>query len=135
MTISLEIAPELENQLRQTAAKNGTTLESYLTELIQRDLKSCEEIGINLPKTEAELLAQINLGLSEEMWQKYHLLLDKRRSEILEPNEQQELIEISDRIERANAKRIAALAKLSQIRGVEIGILMEEFGIKTPSYE
>lgn len=135
MTISLEIAPELENQLRQTAAKNGTTLESYLTELIQRDLRSCEEIGINLPKTEAELLAQINLGLSEEMWQKYHLLLDKRRAEILEPNEQQELIEISDRIEQANAKRIAALAKLSQIRGVEIGILMEELGIKTPSYE
>ena len=135
MTISLEIAPELENQLRQTAAKNGTTLESYLTELIQRDLRSCEEIGINLPKTEAELLAQINLGLSEEMWQKYHLLLDKRRAEILEPNEQQELIEISDRIERENAKRIAALAKLSQIRGVEIGILMEELGIKTPSYE
>ena len=44
-------------------------------------------------------------------------------------------IEISDRIEIANAKRIAALAKLSQIRGVAIDVLMEELGIKMPSYE
>ncbi|MGK7925811.1 MAG: hypothetical protein AB4290_11285 [Spirulina sp.] len=135
MTILLEITPELENKLRKTAANQGSTLESYLTELIQRDLRYRENTAIELSDTEAKLIEEINLGLPDKMWQKYHLLLDKRRAEILEANEQQELIEISDRIEIANAKRIAALAKLSQIRGVAIDVLMEELGIQTPSYE
>ncbi|MEM9543081.1 MAG: hypothetical protein AAGA60_26765 [Cyanobacteria bacterium P01_E01_bin.42] len=62
MIISLEITPELENKLRQTAANKGTTLESYLTDLIQRDLISREEIGISLPKDELRIKKRRSKG-------------------------------------------------------------------------
>ena len=53
--------------------------------------------------------AIINLGFSEEVLQRYLLLLKKRDREQLASDEHEELIAISDKIEIANAERVRKL--------------------------
>jgi len=53
--------------------------------------------------------AIIDLGISEEVLQRYLLLLKKRDREQLTSDEHEELIAISDEIEIANAERVKKL--------------------------
>lgn len=64
-----------------------------------------------LAKREADLLQSINQSLSQIEWQRYRVLLSKRQAETLTPEEQAELIALSDRIEEAKVKRITYLAE------------------------
>ncbi len=88
----------------------------------------------HLSEAESRLLEQINLGLSQEDWERYHKLIAKRRAETLTHDEQQELIALSDRIEEANARRIEYLVELARLRGTTLDELMGQLGIKAPSY-
>ncbi len=88
----------------------------------------------HLPETEADLLQKINQGLSPELWQRYHDLIDKRRAETLTPNEQADLIALSDQIEEANAQRIGWLIELARLRQTTLEVLMEQLGIRAPDY-
>jgi hypothetical protein len=80
---------------------------------------------------ESDLFQEINLGFSTDTWAEYHTLIAKRQAEILTENEQQQLIEISDRLEAANVRRIQALIELSNLRGQSLDSLMLELGIPT----
>jgi ABC-type uncharacterized transport system ATPase subunit len=82
----------------------------------------------NLPK-ESDLLKEINLGISADTWTIYHLLIAKRQSEILTEEEHQQLIEISDRLEAINVRRMKALIELSNLRGQSLDSLMQKLGI------
>lgn len=68
------------------------------------------------------------------MWEHYHALLAKRRAETLTPQEQATLIEISDQIEQANARRIQYLIELASLRGTSLEAVMQELGIEVPAY-
>lgn len=83
------------------------------------------------PSRESDLLKEINLGLSPENWAEYHTLIAKRQAETLTAAEQQQLIEISDRLEVANVRRMKALIELSNLRGRSVDALMQELGIST----
>jgi hypothetical protein len=93
-----------------------------------------DQEAASFSNTETELLQQINLGLSQETWQQYHQLIAKRRSETLLPVEQETLIRITDEIEITNARRMSALVKLAQYRETSLETLMDELGIKAPTY-
>jgi ABC-type uncharacterized transport system ATPase subunit len=82
----------------------------------------------NLPR-ESDLLKEINFGISADTWTTYHLLIAKRQAEILTEEEQQQLIEISDRLEAINVRRMTALIELSNLRGQSLDSLMQELGI------
>lgn len=78
---------------------------------------------------ESDLLKQINLGVSAETWSQYHILIGKRQTETLTDGEQQQLIEISDRLEVANVRRMRALIELSDLREQSLSTVMQELGI------
>jgi hypothetical protein len=78
---------------------------------------------------ESDLLKEINLGVSADTWAEYHILISKRQAEILTESEQQQLIEISDRLEVANVRRMKALIELSDLRGQSLSVVMQELGI------
>jgi hypothetical protein len=67
------------------------------------------------PTRESDLLKEINLGVSADTWSEYHTLIGKRQAETLTEAEQQQLIEISDRLDVANVRRMKALIELSEI--------------------
>ena len=81
------------------------------------------------PTGESDLLQEINLGLAADEWAEYHTLIAKRQTESLTEEELQKLIDISDRIEIANARRIKALIELANKREQSLTGLMQELGI------
>lgn len=127
--ITLQLPPELEQQLRTEAAKQGINPDRYILNALQDRLQTSLHLAPALSKTEADLLEQINLGLSSDRWEEYHSLMAKRRAAILTEAEHARLIAISDEIEEANVPRIRALIALAQLQGRDISTLMQDLGI------
>lgn len=86
-----------------------------------------------LPQREAELLEQINQGLTEETQQRYDALQIKLQDEEITPKEHQELLSLIGTVEAATVKRLESLVELSQLREIYLDTLMEELGLESPS--
>jgi hypothetical protein len=137
MIITLEIAPELEQQLRHEAARAGLAPDAYILQAIQERLTQTSHGHHSAPRLsseEAQLLAKINLGLLPAEWERYHTLVARRKAETLTPDEQTELISLSDRLEEANARRIGYLAELAQVRHTTLDAVMHELGLTPGSH-
>jgi hypothetical protein len=85
-----------------------------------------------LRQTEAQILQAINQGLSSAEQTRYTELIRKRQDETLTPVENQELGQITARVEALNVKRLELLAELAQWRGVSLPQLMTELGLTPP---
>jgi hypothetical protein len=135
MTITIEIPPQLERQLRQEAARVGLAPEAYIVEAVQERLAQTRprrRHSPHLSPEEARLLSKINLGVSPHEWERYHALVARRKTETLTPDEQTELIALSDRLEEVNAQRIGYLAELARVRNTSLEALVRELGL-TPN--
>ena len=131
MAITVTLAPELETQVRSVAKQEGLTTNTYIGKLLQRDLY---QRRVTVSEAEENLLQQINIGMPEETWQRYHLLITKLEDETLQPDEQQELAQIIDQREEANVRRIDALIKLAQLRNTTLDALIDELGVRPALY-
>jgi hypothetical protein len=135
MTLTIEISPELESQVREQAAQQGLGADEYVVNVLRQYLRETERPKTScLPETEARLLAQINEGFPPDWWQRYNELTEKRRAETLTPEEQATLIGLSDQIEELNARRIQHLIELARLRQTSLPELMEQLGIKPAPY-
>lgn len=127
MSIVINLSPEIESQLLKITHNKGVKLESYIQKIIEEKL-------IESKKRESELLQKINLGVSENTWSKYYQLVDKKNDLTLTELEHQELIQLSNEIEMANANRMKYLVELASLRNVDLIDLIEELGLKVPEY-
>jgi thymidylate kinase len=126
-TITLNLSPELEQKLLNEAAKEGIEPDCYIVNALQEHLQSQHMLE---KKTESDLLEQINIGFSAETWAKYHNLIAKRHAETLSPEEHEDLIQLSDRLEKLNVTRIQALIQLANLREQPLSDLMQNLGIR-----
>jgi hypothetical protein len=78
---------------------------------------------------ELELLQKINIGISAEIWEEYHVLEAKRKGSTLTEEEHKKLIQINDSIEDASFHRLTALVELASLRGKSLPEIMIELGI------
>jgi hypothetical protein len=109
---------------------------SELDRFVERVLAmQAQRRSTSLSAEETQLLQQINLSISANTWQRYNELKAKRRDEKLSPAEHRELIATSNDIEKANVRRIQALAKLAVLRQTSLDVLMDKLGIIAPAYE
>jgi hypothetical protein len=131
MSITITLPHELETQVHHAAQRAGVATSTYVAHLLQRHL---DQASMALSATEAELLQQINLGLSEITWQQYHQLAQKLQDATLQPDEQKELIKITDQVEQANVRRLKALIQLAQLRNTTLDQLMDDLGLRPPAY-
>ena len=133
MTITIDLTPEVEAQLREEAAKvgmeEGDFILNTLQERVCRASVPPKELPPRLSREESELLLEINKGLPEELWHEYDSLVVKRRAETLTPEEHCRLIEMSDHIEITNARRIELLIQLARIQNTTLDSLMKKLGI------
>ena len=133
MKLEVELAPELERQLQQAANRAGIGLDAYILQLLQQNLERPQPhrpTGTQLSAPEAALLQRINCSLSPAEWRRYRHLQDKRRTETLTLEEQQEAISFSDRLEHLNAERLQALAELAALRRITVAALMDALDLK-----
>lgn len=128
MSITIHIREDLEKRLRQHAAAEGVHLDDYITQLLEAQVPSSATPSHE--QRELILLQKINLGLPHELWERYAALKQKRQEETLLPEEQEELIAISDRIEEANAQRMPYLIELAQLRKVSLNTLLQQLGLQ-----
>jgi hypothetical protein len=77
------------------------------------------------------LSAATEQGISSSEWEQYYALIAKRQAETLTPNEHQQLIATSDRLEKLNVQRVQALIKLAELRHQPLPELMESLGINS----
>lgn len=131
-TVTLNLTRDAAARARQVASQSQRRVEDVLVEWIDRE--AAKPPAGTIPLTESELLQNINLGFSEEWWQRYHALVAKRRAETLTPSEHQELFEKSDQLELANARRIANLIELAKLRNTSLDVLMRDLEIASPAY-
>ena len=130
MSITINLTPELEAMLKEVAARTGKDIDNYIVSMLEEKLLP----GSADPrKREAELLQQINLGISQEEWRRFFHLAERRDTEQLTPEEYQELLGLTNAIESANARRMEHLVELSILRKMPLDKLMEELGIQPVS--
>ena len=82
-----------------------------------------------LSATEADLLLTINRCLPSEEQIRFDSLVVKRQANTLTAGEYQDLIHMTDEIEKCDAQRVQSLAELARLRGVSLRVLMDELGI------
>lgn len=114
MSITIQITSELGKQLAILAKQKGIDANILAAKMLKEKLEEDED-KLN---REDKLLQKINVGLPSEVWDRYEILIDKRKNLTLTEVEQKELIQISDRIELSNVNRIKHLIELSQLKGV-----------------
>ncbi len=79
-----------------------------------------------MPKTEVELLQKISQRLPPEVRKRYDELNAKLHEETITPEEHQELLQLVDRVELADAERLQHLIELARIRNVSVDTLMNQ---------
>lgn len=109
-----------------------SVLEDYIQKILQIRAK---RVANNFDRQEAELLKNINIGLSEEKQLRKAELWKKRAAETLTESEYQELMNIIDESEALNVNRVINIGKLAQLRGITPIQLMEDLEIKPKKYE
>ena len=132
MDLTIDIAPELEARLREEAERHGVDPRQYVLNVLRQRLETQTASGRFLSVTESELLEEINRGLSEAEWRRYHELIAKRQAEQIDEDERTELVATANLLEQINARRMECLAKLASLRNTTLLKLMDQLGIKAP---
>ncbi len=124
MNITLDVSPELEGQLQQAARTQGIDVTAYLLESARLRLRPDV-----LPETEASLLQMINAPLAPEARFKRDALLAEQAQRQLTGEEQDNLTDLIDAVEMANAQRWQALAALARLRGLSLAEITRDLEI------
>jgi hypothetical protein len=108
---------------------------SELAELIDKvlSLRARRDAPV-LSQAESALLLKVNHAIPAPLQRRYDELMEKRRGEAIAGPDLEELLRLTEQIERLEAERIEALAKLGQIRGTSLPKLMLELGIQPRPY-
>lgn len=83
-----------------------------------------------LSERESELLLQINQGLPAPTRRRLNELIEKRRSHTINQAELQELRQLTNQIEQADAERLKRLLELAALRNVPLDALIRQLGLK-----
>lgn len=130
MPLADELPSELKTALQSLAEQEGRDPDRYIIDTLQEHVD--HRADTPSANSESELLRQISQGLPVATWQRSHELTARRRAETLTPDEQEELIALSDEIEGWNVRRLELLIELSRLRGVPVRVLMEQMGLRPP---
>jgi hypothetical protein len=120
-----------DDLLQAVKQLNSSELERFVWEIIafQANRKAPGS-----SKDESELLLKINEGIPSDVQVRYDELIAKRKSETLTSEEYDELLQLTDQVEKLDAKRVEFLKELARIRCTSLTEIMEELHIQTPVY-
>ena len=105
-------------------------LEIFL--FLKQRLSQQENLGEPVPvlsTEESRLLLDINRGLPVELRDRYQALLQLRTQEALDKTTHRELIELGDRVEALEAKRVQSLLALARMSLTQV---MASLGVRSP---
>lgn len=112
--------------LQATANLSPLELENFVNQAIALRAK---RRAPNVSHNEAELLLEINRGLSPRLQKRFDELAEKLQVETMSKAEQAEFLRLTSRVENQDAKRIELLGKLADIRKQTLDEVMKDLGI------
>ncbi|CAN1213524.1 STAS/SEC14 domain-containing protein [Tumidithrix helvetica PCC 7403] len=125
--IKIEAQLPFEQLIQTVEQLNSTELEQLLAQIIR--VKS-QRKAPNLPKEQSLLLQQINQSIPLQLQERYHTLISKRRAEIITDEEYQELLDLSDRVEALEVKRLERISELAKLRQTSLTAVIQEFQLQ-----
>ncbi|PZV00241.1 MAG: STAS/SEC14 domain-containing protein [Leptolyngbya sp.] len=128
--VTSEVNLNLDQLLSGVAQLDTDELRNFVERV---SLMLAQRKAASLPELEANLLQAINQGLSGEIQHRYSELQAKLQDEAIAPEEHQELLQLIDVVEQADADRLQALVELAQLRGVNLPDLMIQLGLQPPT--
>ncbi len=131
-TAQAETSVSSDELLKAASRLNLSELEKLVANVIALQ---AQRRAPSLPKAEAELLLKINQGIPADLRKRYNELIAKRRATTLSPDEYEELLRMTDEVEKLQARRVKNLAELASLRKVSLSKLMDDLGINGPGYE
>ena len=128
MTVTIQMTPDLESRLRDEAGRAGLNESQFVLATLEERLQKAKP-GTVLSQQETTLLSQINVGLPQTTWRRFHELNGKRQAETLATPEHAELLDLINQVELYGAKRLGYLNQLAKLRGVTLDEVMAQLGI------
>jgi hypothetical protein len=129
--VTSQIEIDLDEVLQGLARLGTKELEQFIDKVIALQ---AQRRAPSLPKDETELLQQINRGLPADLRQRYDALNAKLHDDTITPQEHEELLVLTDRIELADAERMQHLIALARLRSVSVDTLLAQLGIHRTTY-
>lgn len=77
MSLILQINPSLEKRMRQNAIQKGVELSQFIVQFLEVNFPEEKPKPKRLSKKETELLQKIELAITVETWERYHVLRAK----------------------------------------------------------
>lgn len=130
--IKLEAQISKEDLLQAVEQLSNSEIEDFVQNLMAFRAK---RITANLSAKEAELLLNINQILNQDIQQRYQLLIKKRQNEELTNNEYEELLSLTELVEKHQALRLKSLVELANLRGCSLDKVMSDLQIKPTNNE
>jgi phage repressor protein C with HTH and peptisase S24 domain len=130
MSLTIQLPLNIEQNLRETAIKQGFSLENYVMHLLTLNSKAKETKKKRKELSESDLLMRIHLDVDPKELEEYYRLGTVFKTGTLTEEEYEKLLELNDLIEIAHAKRMKYLLALAKMRQVSLETIMDDFGIK-----
>ncbi len=134
MSLTVKIPDEVETQVRQRAANCGIDPQGLVVDVLRRQFSRCQASpnhGVKsnvLDTVETRLYTAINKALPIKTRQRYDELVKKRRRNRISRVEYDELLRLTNVVEKAHARRLKAAAELAEYQGVDFDALLDQLG-------
>ncbi|NIM13234.1 MAG: STAS/SEC14 domain-containing protein [Candidatus Aminicenantes bacterium] len=129
-TVQVKAQLSTDDLMQAVKQLSPSELEGFVSHIIAFQ---AHQKAPGLSKDESELLLKINQGVPPDIQERYDELIAKRQSETLTPGEYDELLRITDQVEKLDAARVEYLKELARIRQTSLTALMEDLRIRTPA--
>jgi hypothetical protein len=120
-----------EKMLEVVQQMNLPDLEEFVNKVIAIQ---ASKRAPHLSDNESELFNKINQPFPADLKSRLDELTHKRTAETIIESEHQELVLLTDKLEEFHAERMAALARLAELRGTTLDLIMKQLGIKFPDH-
>ena len=130
-TLHINSAIELEQVLQGVEKLDTPELERFLSQV---GILLARRKAPSIPQREAVLLQKINKPLlSVPVQMHYQQLSQKLQTDAITQTEHEDLLNLVDSVEQADAERMQSLFELAQLRNLPLDTLMQQLGIQTPA--
>jgi hypothetical protein len=121
--VTSQIEIDLDEVLKSVARLEPHELEQVVNQFLALQAR---RRATSLSTAETDLLQQINQGLPSTLRFRYTELNAKLHDETISPVEHEELLQLTDQIEQADADRLQHLIALAESRQVSVDTLMDQ---------
>ncbi|HYT91046.1 MAG TPA: hypothetical protein VEL76_20205 [Gemmataceae bacterium] len=131
-TLDVKAHLSTEDLLKAVQQLDLPDLERFVSQVVAL---RADRVAPCLSQSEADLLQKINRGLPQPLQERYEALAAKRDEETLTPDEQAELIRLSDQMEELAANRVGHLVELARLRKKTLDELLIDLGLQAPAHD